>query len=371
MPFIFLFLLCLISSANALTSACKHCILVVDAGSTGSRAHIYDVNEKKHITEIWSKKIKPGLTALESTSSEVNNYLNILFSGAPTENLPVYFYATAGMRLAPYKKQQQYYALIRQWFSEQARWHLQEAKTITGREEALYDWLAVHYQVNGVSFQEKEMSGVIDIGGGSVQIAFPIKDTTNINPQDIQEVNLDGQTFTLFVHSFLGLGQTEVSHQFLDEPTCFSTNYELTTGQLATGDAYSCENRIAPLMNEVHKVNQIVQPAMLASQASRWFSLGGIAELARSKPFHVENNFTVEALFTQANSKICQEQWSNLNTQYPNEEYLYSYCLLSSYYYALIINGYGMKPQETIHLIPTNLSNDWTIGVVINQKLKS
>jgi hypothetical protein len=347
------------------------CMAIVDAGSTGSRFHIYayDLDSTQtpiHITEIWSKKIKPGFASLELNQTTINNYLATLFSGSPESNLPVYFYATAGMRLLPQPKQQQYYTFIQQWFAEQSAWKLRKAKTITGKEEGLYGWLAVNYQLGSLTKKDQELVGVMDMGGASVQIIFPVQRVSAVNSNDVQQFDLYGRHLNLFIHSFLGLGQSEVTHQFLDEASCFVENYELPTGEPASGDAYSCENDISSLMNAVHKVNRTVQPALGESQVNNWFVLGGMAELAKSKPFQFNGEFSIQSLLEQANSQVCHQQWSNLNSLYPDNEYLFGYCLFPAYYYALIVDGYGLQPQQPIQFMTEN--SDWTLGAVLTQK---
>lgn len=363
------------NAANAANSACQQhqCIAIVDAGSTGSRLHIYSFDFDKtkspvNITEVWSKKVKPGFATIEPNAATIDSYLVSLFSDAPEANLPVYFYATAGMRLLPKPKQQQLYQGVQQWFSKQSGWKLQQAKTITGTEEGLYGWLAVNYQRGALNSYDKSLVGVMDMGGASVQISFPVATTDGINEQDVQQIDLYGRHLTLFIHSFLGLGQTEVTHQFLDESTCFSDNYELPTGQPAAGDAYSCENDIASLMNNVHRVNRVVQSATANNPVDDWYVIGGMAELTKSQPFHMNSQFTSEDLIELANSQVCHQEWSSLQTQYPGDDYLYGYCLFSSYYYALIINGYGLQPQQAINTMASNQSGDWTLGAVLTKK---
>ncbi|WP_094092317.1 acetate and sugar kinases/Hsc70/actin family protein [Legionella clemsonensis] len=350
------------------------CIAVVDAGSTGSRVHIYaydfdsSTQSPINIAEVWSKKIKPGFATIEANPPTIDAYLTTLFSGAPESNLPVYFYATAGMRLLPKPKQQQLYSLLQGWFNEQANWQLQQAKTITGTEEGLLGWLAVNYQRGSLDSTNQELAGVMDMGGASVQIIFPVEKADGINPQDLQHIDLYGRHLTLFVHSFLGLGQTEVTHQFLDESVCFANNYELPTGQPAAGDAYSCESDVAYLMNSVHRVNRVVQPVMTTNPVNNWFVIGGMAELTRSKPFQLENQFSSQDLLEQANTQVCHQDWSSLINQYPNNDYLYGYCLFPAYYYALIVDGYGLQPQQILNLMAPNQNSDWTLGVVLKQK---
>lgn len=361
------------ASAKSVNCQTQQCLAVVDAGSTGSRLYIYAYERDKtnspiHITELWHKKIIPGFASLEPKQNEVSAYLGHLFSGEPQVKIPVYFYATAGMRLVSQQKQQQLYTLLKNWFAQQSQWQLMSAKTITGTEEGLFDWLAMNYQLGGFFNKEEVPLGVMDMGGASVQVIFPVEDKTGINYNDLYNFDLYGRHYSLFIHSFLGLGQTEVTHQFLDEGSCFANNYQLPTGEPATGDAYSCKGRIISLMNKVHHVSDIVQNAMKVNPITRWYVMGAIVPLAKSQLFQfTSQQFTSRGLLEQADRQICQQPWITLTAQYPDDEYLYGYCLYSSYYYALMVEGYGINSQQLINYA-TPEADSWTLGVVLHQK---
>ncbi len=359
-------------SAKADTNYCQlhQCIAVVDAGSTGSRVHIYAYDKEgtgfpRNIVEVWSHKIQPGLATIEAKKVFIDSYLDSLFANAPQSSMPVYFYATAGMRLASPDRQQQIYGLLRDWFETNFQWQLLAAKTITGRDEGLFAWLAVNYQLGVLNKNPSRLVGVMDMGGASVQVIFPIENPAKVKSDSIYPLKLNNRTYYLFIHSFLGLGQTEVLRQFTDSKACFSKEYRLPIGQSAEGDAFSCENNIATLMNKVHHVNCIVKPVLKANSIPKWFALGGLASLAQSKPFRIEDRLlTNQVILEQANSQICQQSWTNLTAQYPDENNLYGYCFLPAYYYALMVEGYGLQPQEIIHHLE-NKSNDWTLGVIL------
>jgi hypothetical protein len=370
---VFFFLLATIPTVYAETASCDQhqCITVIDAGSTGSRIHIYsydmdETNTPANISEVWTKKINPGFAAIEPNHDAIDNYLSILFSGAPNQQGPVYFYATAGMRLLPSSRQKLYYQEVQGWFDQQSQWHLIEAKTITGNEEALYDWLSVNYHLGTLKDQNKSI-GVMDMGGASVQIVFPIPKNEKINDPSQMEFDLYGQHFNLYVHSFLGLGQNEMSRQFLNSASCFSNNYPLPNGEMGQGHAPLCEQEISALMNSMHEVNKTIQPLLTNNPVDSWYAIGGISNLADNKIFHFENNqITNQSLIQQADSQICHQQWDKLNAQYPNDEYLYEYCLFSAYFYALMVDGYGMYPDQIVNYLPPNLNMDWTRGVVLH-----
>lgn len=366
-------------TTSAASTECQQhqCIAIVDGGSTGSRLHVYayDRDQTKtpiNIKELWTKKVKPGLSTIETNQATMNAYLGSLFSDAPADNIPVYFYATAGMRLLSQPRQKQIYRLVQNWFSNQPQWDLKSSRTLTGTEEGMFDWLAVNYQLGTFNSANKSAVGVMDMGGASVQIIFPVDRAEGLNQSDLMQVELYGRRTNLFIHSFLGLGQTEVTHQYLDASSCFANDYELPTGQFATGDAYTCEKEVSSLMNDVHRVNRIVQPALSTNPVDDWYVLGGMAELVQSKPFQFDGRqFTNESLIEQANSQVCQQQWSTLSSQHSDNEFFYGYCLFPSYYYALMVDGYGIQPRQSIHYMTANQGGDWTMGVVLNQKISS
>lgn len=364
----------IVTTVHAEIIPCKEhqCIAIVDAGSTGSRIHIYsyetdNTHSPINISEVWSKKIKPGFANIEPNQNTIDAYLTTLLAGAPTQNIPLYFYATAGMRLLPPTKQKMYYQELQHWFTQQDQWQLVDSKTITGNEEALFGWLAVNYHLGTLRSVQKQSIGVMDMGGASVQIVFPVQKNQGRNSKSQVEIDLYGQHINLSVHSFLGLGQTEMSHQFLNSEPCFANEFPLPDGEMGQGNAQSCEQEVSSLMNSVHGVNTAIQPLLASNPVDIWYSMGGISDMADSKVFQFENNqLTNQQLLEQADNNVCHQQWDNLNAQYPNDDYIYKYCLFSAYYYALMVDGYGFYPEQTIHYLPPKQDIDWTMGVVLH-----
>lgn len=359
--------------ADAHLSECQqhHCVMIVDAGSTGSRLHLYlydlDAQEQPiQIKEIQSNKITPGFAMLELDQSVVDNYLTRLFSVFQEPNIPVYFYATGGMRLLSATLQQSKFELLHHWFDAQSQFPLSEAKTISGYEESVYGWLAVNYQTGSLISSEKPFVGVMDMGGASVQIAFPVRQTNNINSNDLVKLDIYGREVKLFVHSFLGLGLTEVSHQFLQRPECFPEGYPLPDGGYGKGNAEKCQHDISKLVQFIHKVKPLVHSVLQANEPSEWHASSGLSSMAKSAPFVFPTNmFTSKSLLEQAEEKICHRSWQDVQSELLDNDYLYLDCLAASYYYALLVNGYGLSPEEVIHVLPNDLSGDWTLGVVV------
>lgn len=370
--FFFSFLL-LTATALASPMPCTEntCIGVVDVGSTGSRLHVYRVKQdasEAALDQIWLKKITPGFAALPIQSDLLNHYLDELFEDAPG-NFPVYFYASAGMRLLPSEKQAKYYQAVQSWFQHSA-WHLKEARTLTGHEEGIFAWLAVREnlkQTTGMA-PPKNLS-VMDMGGASVQIISAVDTPKDTSTTDYVDITLNGKPHTLFVHSFLGLGQTLVSNQFLDEPSCFPEGYPLSSGAIGTGDVDHCTAKMSTLIEDIHDVNHVLPPALYADSSSSWYVIAGLSYLMQEAPFNqytTDNALTNDGLMAQAERTVCHRDWALIQQDYPNEENLSRACLRAAYYHALI-KAYGIAPREPIHLISEPSDVDWTLGVALQK----
>ena len=366
---------CVVGNVYAESADCskRHCLAVVDAGSTGSRIHVfaYDLDGQQQptkIDELQFKKITPGFASIAPNQEAINAYLNRLFENVTDQNIPLYFYATAGMRLQPPPKQQLYYQALQQWFASQTQWKLMESRTITGREEGVLGWLAINYKLGAFGVAGKPLAGVIDIGGASVQITFPVQDVEKIDSHDLLNIDVGGRHIGLFVHSFLGLGQTVLTQQFLDVDSCFANGYTLPDDSPGKGDASSCQRNITQLINDVHAVSHIVKPVIARNTIGSWYAIGSVGQVLGDKPFSFDGNqFTSQGMLEQADSEVCHRQWQDLYTQYPNIESLYGYCLFSAYYYALMVDGYGLQPEQSINYTPPTEVADWSLGVVLHQ----
>lgn len=348
----------------------NQCVAVIDAGSTGSRLHLYQYelnqnNTPTHIKEIFSKKITPGLATIALKSEAIDDYLVQLLSPLGQEKISVYFYSTAGMRLLSLHKQKQYYKEIKKWFSHRPHFSLKDIKTISGQEEAIFDWLSVNYVLGHLDSDYPDYAAVMDMGGASVQVAFAMTQPLPQNSPDFVTLEINGQTINLFAHSFLGLGQTEVSHQFLNEPACYAKGYPLADGAVGDGEAINCADSVMHLVNDVQHVSSYIQETLKNESVENWYALGGIDYLSQEPYFEVKRRtFTPRQLLEKANQNLCHVLWSQLES-ISEDEYLYGYCFNAAYYYALIVEGYGLHPETSIHTLAKDQGSDWSLGVVL------
>ncbi len=352
------------------------CMIVVDSGSTGSRAHLYQYTFSKGntpvvIKEKMVKKMSTGLASLGDDKEKTSLYLSRLFSDFKQNNsntLPVYYYSTAGMRLLPEDKQTSIYQNVTQWFNTQSNLELKVLKTISGQEEGVFGWLAVNYIAGTFSDStEHKRIGMMDFGGASIQIALPVNKTDTLNDALITRIQVSNKTYKIYSQSFLGIGINELTHQFLNDEHCFAERFPLPSGALGKGDAVKCEQDIEVLTNKLHKVSQIKDKAIIQG-VDKWFALGALEGLSHSKPFEsLASPLTINEVLMLGQKGACQVNWQALKASSPEDTYLYNTCLASAYYYAIIIKGYGLSESELIDTAAANSekSLDWTYGVVI------
>ncbi|MCX7090282.1 MAG: multidrug DMT transporter permease [Legionellales bacterium] len=361
-----------ISPAPEIDCERHHCTAIVDAGSSGSRIHLYsyDLDEQANpirINNVYSKKVKPGLASIPDDQISIDAYFSQLLQDFPKQSIPMYLYATAGMRLLPEDSQNQYYTDIKQWFSAHPQWSLVEARTISGQEEGIYGWLSLNYYLQTLQDVSKPLVGLLEVGGASAQIAFPLDETQGIDARDRTEVTVYGRHITLFSHSFLGLGANEVFAHSQDLPVCFPQGYPLKEGVLAEGNAAQCQTKLGPLLQQEYHVNAVTQPALQQTPIAEWYTVSSVSVMASQSPFvFSDQTFTAQTLLQQADMQYCQQTYQHLLESDLDKDYIAKNCLLASYFSGLLLSGFGFSPEQSIHYLP-EYDGNWAVGVLFIQ----
>ncbi|KAF2148253.1 nucleoside phosphatase GDA1/CD39 [Myriangium duriaei CBS 260.36] len=210
--------------------------LMVDAGSTGSRIHVYRFNncgatpelEKEWFEMTPKKKGGSGLSAYpddpEAAAKSLDVLLDVAVQNVPKSIqgcTPIAVKATAGLRkLGPEKSD----AILKA-----VRTHLETAypfpvvsderggvEVMDGKDEGVYAWITTNYLLGKIGGPDKTPTAAIfDLGGGSTQIVFePTFPEAKAGgmPETLSEgdhkydLNFGGRKFTLYQHSYLGYG---------------------------------------------------------------------------------------------------------------------------------------------------------------------
>lgn len=212
--------------------------IVFDAGSTGSRVHVYEFQfcgEKllNLVDEIF-EQVHPGLSSFSHRPEEAVDSLVPLLRQAwrrvPRDLrrcTPIVLKATAGLRLLPQERVTGILENVKSWLADQP-FHLPQSNSgfspdpvsvIDGSEEAVSAWISVNYLQGHIQPSpikandpaiEQVTSVVLEMGGGSSQIVFDQVDTkSSEHPGGVIDLNFFGNKFQLYQHSYLGYGLME------------------------------------------------------------------------------------------------------------------------------------------------------------------
>ncbi|MCJ1472293.1 Golgi apyrase [Lambiella insularis] len=232
--------------------------IVADAGSSGTRIHVYrwlnsvrarqeaGEHELKALPVVkseksWTKKIHPGISTFGETPSLVGpDHLKELFDHAldivpedAVEETPLFLLATAGVRLLLDQQRKELLRQVCSYAQKNTKFLLPECdlhiRAIPGEEEGLYGWIAANYLLGGFDSPENHNHGkghhtygFLDMGGASAQIAFaPNATEAEQHANDLKLLRMrmvDGTTseYKVFVTTWLGFGVHEARRRYVE-----------------------------------------------------------------------------------------------------------------------------------------------------------
>jgi Golgi nucleoside diphosphatase len=233
---------------------------MIDAGSTGSRIHLYEwdprvLHTHRDVEDAvagkklsfpsslsrWSDRLQPGIASFASIQDDhelqraVSDYLNPLLEFAKMvlrekkdqfDAFPIFFRATAGMRTLPKSDRFRVLNAVRSLFKDisYSPFYFEDefARVLSGEEEAVFDWAGTNF-IMGNLLQESQGAGTVinpsltygslDMGGASTQISF-------YEPREDIMAGLfklqigQGKHWNIYAHSFLYFGMNEARGRF-------------------------------------------------------------------------------------------------------------------------------------------------------------
>ena len=195
--------------------------VVIDAGSTGSRVHIFKFSKTgKGDLELEFDdfdQLKPGLSAYADKPRDAAQSLKPLLERAlkavpksVQSSTPIMVGATAGLRLLPDGKADIILDHVKKFLKEYPFVFDKDAVTIlSGQSEGAFAWLTLNYLLGNLGKSYEETVAAIDLGGGSVQQAFamgPTEIQEAPKPDYITKLKGGGKEYSVYVHSYLGYG---------------------------------------------------------------------------------------------------------------------------------------------------------------------
>ncbi|WZZ30063.1 hypothetical protein YC2023_013464 [Brassica napus] len=354
----------------------KKYAVIFDAGSSGSRVHVYCFDKNLDLVPLENElelflQLKPGLSAYPNDPRQSANSLVTLLDKAedsvPSElrpKTPVRVGATAGLRALGHEASENILQAVRELLKDRSRLKT-EANAVTVLDETV---------------------GVVDLGGGSVQMAYAIseKDAATapkpLQGEDsyVREMYLKGRKYFLYVHSYLHYGLLAARAEILkvsegSNNPCIVTGYDGTykyggtAFKAAASPSGASVDECKRVALKALKVNDSVCTHMKCTFGGVWNGGGGGGQ----KNMFVASFFFDRAAeagfvdpsqpvatvrpadFEKAASQACNMKMGEGKTKFPRveEDNLPYLCLDLVYQYTLLVDGFGLKPSQTITLV--------------------
>ncbi|CAJ1793688.1 unnamed protein product [Sphenostylis stenocarpa] len=370
--------------------------VIFDAGSTGSRVHVFHFDQNLDLLHIGNdlefyKKVTPGLSSYADDPEKAAESLVPLLEAAENvvpEDLhpktPLKLGATAGLRLLEGDAAENILTAVRDMFNNRSTLNVQSdaVAIIDGTQEGSYLWLAINYLLGRLGKKFSKTVGVVDLGGGSVQMAYAVSRNTAKNApvapdgEDpyIKKLFVKGKKYDLYVHSYLHFGK-EASRAEILKITNGAANPCILAGYDGTYTYSGVEYAVYPPISgsSYDACRDIVLEALKVKEPCSHpnCTFGGVWDGGRGsgqKTIYATSSFYYLASdvgiiaanapsgiarpvdFESVAKKSCGLTFEDAKIAYPllTEERIPWVCMDSVYQYTLLVDGFGLDPFQEI-----------------------
>ncbi|KAJ8539742.1 hypothetical protein K7X08_013994 [Anisodus acutangulus] len=390
---------------HLLSHESEHYAVIFDAGSTGSRVHVFRFNEKMELLPIGNNieffmATNPGLSSYAEDPKAAANSLEPLLEGAegavPKElqsETPLELGATAGLRMlkgdAAEKNSTSDLVKNESTFHSKDQW----VTILDGTQEGSYMWVAMNYLLGNLGKNYKSTTATIDLGGGSVQMAYAISKEQFANaPHNVdgepyvQEKHLLGTDYDLYVHSYLNYGQlagrAEIFKASRNESNpCALEGYDGYYSYGGVDYKVKAPKRGTSLKKCRHLTRQALKINAQCKNCTFngvWNGGGGDGQkTVHASSFFYDIGAQVGIVDTKSPSAIakpiqylnaarvaCQTKAEDIKTVFPNTQdrnipYL---CIDLVYEYTLLVDGFGLNPYKDITVMHDVQYKNYLVG---------
>ncbi|XP_040476884.1 ectonucleoside triphosphate diphosphohydrolase 6 isoform X1 [Ursus maritimus] len=368
--------------------------IMFDAGSTGTRVHIFQFarqpGETPTLTHETFKALKPGLSAyaddVEKSTSGIQELLDVAKQDIPFDfwkATPLVLKATAGLRLLPGEKAQKLLQKVKEVFKASPFLVGDDCVSImNGTDEGVSAWITVNFLTGSLKTPGRSSVGMLDLGGGSTQITFlpGVEDTLQTSPPGyLTSLQMFNRTYKLYSYSYLGLGLMSARLAILGgmegKPAehgkelvspCLSPGFtgewehaEITyriSGQKAAVNLHKlCASRVSEILrNKVHRTEEVKDVDFYAF--SYYYDLAanvGLIDVEKGGSL-VVGDFDIAAKY------VCR----TAETQPQGNPFL----CMDLTYISLLLQEFGFPENKVLKLTRkiNNVETSWALGAIFH-----
>lgn len=403
------------NNAAADDDARKYAI-VFDAGSTGSRVHVYRFDETEDgslaLVDDTFEQLKPGLSSFAKNPSEgadsIDPLLEIAMKTVPEARratTTVELRATAGLRLLPGKEADGLLDAVRAKLKGYPfSFNDDSVSIMDGAEEGAFQWLTMNYLLGNLDGDLSDTVATVDLGGGSVQLAYAAEEKhVKAAPEGYFKAMTSGsKKYHVYVYSHLGFGIMAARAAVLGSangapspcvPTGHSGTYEYggkthnVTGGSTPANATECKRVVNGVLAPDTKCGKVVRQTDCSFNGA-WDGSRGpgtgkfylssylfdrVTQAGLVDPGEPSGTTTPGEILKVA-EKACEMTVDKVAVEYKDVDAKDApyYCHDLSYAHSLLTVGYKIHDEDVVTLVKQVEYNGqlteaaWPLGAAIN-----
>jgi len=380
-------------------------VLLIDAGSSGSRLRIFMRAEDGHSLEQIavadedeeSFETEPGLSAFVSDVDGAGPSLAGMLQAAqryvPEEHqaeASLFVQATAGMRLLPGSQSGGILEAVRNYLAQPAHtpFRFRSAEMISGEREGLFSYMSINSLLGRVG-AENEV-GILELGGASSQVAF--KTSHDIRANEFHYY-WDGVRHDLYTSSYMRFGADQIllrSKQALLAAStsevlevthpCFHTGFSEETelqGRIVTfvgsSNSSECSQLMLGLLHTEYEC--MMEPCAImgnhmAEHDRDFYAISAFFYTANGLGLLGWNDATIvePRQIQDSTSHFCALSWDEAQAaSFSPPRFVKNYCAIGNYMTHLL-HAYGFSADSRKITFSRKIDGhnaDWTLGAAL------
>lgn len=400
------------------TAADVKWMILIDAGSSGSRMHVYSYTwaggDSYPVFQLPDKKLKtkPGLssfkdnpTAAGASLEQLVEFAKKTIPAASHAGTSILVSATAGLRAMPAEKASAILDNCFAWLKKHTPFKVQRKgiALLSGKDEGALGWLSLNFLGRRLAGMANEKQGTlagVEMGGASAQVTFERALPHNADgalqedeSDTAYELPLGSRKTSLYTHSYLNYGQEAAREQVSkrlasDSDPCLLKGFSRTgtpppgasvyegrsTGAVTgTGDFAKCRSEVDEIFKEGGGCS--VPPCSFGGVHQPGVFEKGLSFVAWENFFHTARGAGVEGVdvgvtvkrLEAAGEKQCGKSHTAADMTNDSMKLCFSLAFLSSFLHA----GLKVPVEKDFKILSAIDGNDieWVLGQAITHAM--